>query len=287
MKALFYSAAVCIVLGLPGISGGSVWGQEGVVSWNSAVNNFGSPVVRTSRQLVPKERIEIEVVKGVRGLKVGIGRTDGSPPARIWQPNETDQGKTLSFTMSSTTQVGLGVSEGDVPMEQASVNNAKDSTVLSYGSDAVVLRVKVIRPGGQPDKPAAGPKPSPDDDKPFLPPRWETVVLKGTPMIQTKEPINSKTTITVQPLKVVWPRWVGLGVFAENTNEPYVDNPKRLQAADKPMEKQLTPAYYVTKGLIQIGIDYLKPEEPEVKSFKGYDKLTFKDGTVYIVKIVK
>jgi hypothetical protein len=288
MRALFSSATVCIVFGLLAISGASAYGQEGTVTWNSALNNFGSPVVRTNRELVPKERIEIEVVKGVRGLKVGIGRTDGSPLARIWQPNEAVQGKTLSFTMSATTQVGLAVSEGDGPYEQASVKNTKDSTVLSYGSEAVVLRVKVIRPGVQPAGPSTGPAPSPEDDKP-APPRWEVVVgTDGKPSIRTKELANS-LKMTIKAARVVYTRYVSVGVYVENTKTDYFDLAKPIQAAsDKPIEKQFAPGPNYLKGLIQIGIDPSKPDKPKtVESFKGYDKLVLDDGTVFIVKIAK
>jgi hypothetical protein len=289
MRASVSLATVAGVFGLLAIQCASAYGQEKPVSWNSAVNTFGAPVVRTSRQLVPNERIEIEVVKGMRGLKVGIGRTDGSPPARTWQPSEIEQGKTLSFTMSSTTQVGLGASEGDGRMERASIDNAKDSTVLSYRSDAFVLRVKVIRPGGQPAKPAAGLKPSSNDDKPAEE-RWEKAVgTNGLKSIRTKKSAWGRK-ITIKAEKTVVTRYVTLGFSYPNPSASQPDYPavwqKTLGVSDKPLEHKV-PANALYLGFIQIGRDPTAPEEPKIKGFEGYDKLTFDDGSVYIVKIAQ
>jgi hypothetical protein len=45
--------------------------------------------------------------------------------------------------------------------------------------------------------------------------------------------------------------------------------------------------WYTLKGSIQIGYDPQKPEKPTVEGFKGYDRLKFDDGTVFIAKTAK
>jgi hypothetical protein len=280
MRGFLSVVAVCLVLGLLAIPGARASGQEPSASWNSELNQRGAPVVRTNRELLPSERIEIEVAKGAQGLQVGIGRTDGSPLARIWQPHETTQGTTLSFTMSKQTQVGLGVAQGDGPLQQATVKNGKDETILNYGS-GVVLKVKVIRP-------SKSPMPSIRDDEP-APPRWEVVEGKdGNFSIRTKEAVDLASTITIQPVKVSYARWVSVGLCWEKEDH-FEKSPTRVQSAsDNPVVLQVySISAYTLKGSIRIGVDYRKPEKPTVEGFKGYDRLKFDDGTVLIVKTAK
>jgi hypothetical protein len=286
MKTRFSSLALWIVFGLLEFSGDGAWGQEGIVSWNSTRNAAGYPVMRTDRELVPNERIEIEVVKGLQGLEIGVSRP-GELWHKKWQPNETKEGSTLSFIMTKKFQVSLGVWKGLKYPEETSVTNAKDSTSLSYDSGLVVLRVKVISPDGQANQPTSGPKPSPEDDKP-APPRWERADAKdGKPSIQTKEsPWGRKITLKAE--KVVATRYVSLGFrYPEQSRPDYFPTLARtLGVSDKPMEC-IIPREALYLGVIQIGRDPRAPEVPEVQSFKGYDKLTMKDGSVYIVKIAK
>ena len=189
--------------------------------------------------------------------------------------------------MSKQTQVGLGVSQSDGPLQEAKVKNAKDETTLTYAS-GVVLRVKVIRPGMQPARPSNSPKPSSDDDRPALP-RWEVVEGKdGQYSIRTKESVALSSTITVQPLKVAYARWVSVGLFWENEDHFEKLPVHVLSASDESIDlKVYSIAGTLLKGSIRIGTDYRKPEKPTVEGFKGYDRLEFDDGTVFIVKTAK
>ena len=102
--------------------------------------------------------------------------------------------------MSSIARVGLA-SQGSGAYQRPKIENSKEQTILSYGS-GVVLRVRVIRPGMQADRPSNGPTPNPDDNKP-APPRWEVVTEKdGKFSILTKDVVQSRGTITVQPVKL-------------------------------------------------------------------------------------
>jgi hypothetical protein len=145
---------------------------------------------------------------------------------------------------------------------------------------------EVNRPAVQLAVATAAQNPSSDDDKP-APDRWEKAVVEGRPTIRTKDLTNS-LKITIKAEKVAYTRYVTTGVYVDDKT-PYLDNEaKPIRAAsDKPIEKKYDagPRYY--KGLIQIGIDPRTPEELTVKSFRGYDKVTFTDGSVFILKIGK
>jgi hypothetical protein len=170
-------------------------------------------------------------------------------------------------------------------------------TVFSSSSACVVLGLLAISGesanGQEVDHPAvqlaaatAAQNPSSDDDKP-APDRWEKAVVEGHPTIRTKDLVNSlKITITAE--KVTYTRYVTTGVYVDNTQTPYLDNAKPIRAAsDKPIEKKYGAGTDYYKALIQIGIDPRTPEELTVKSFRGYDKVTFTDGSVFILKIGK
>ena len=212
------------MVGFLAISGGSARAQGAAVSWNSAVReSSGRPVVRTSRELLPEERLEIEVVKGVDGLHIGIAQPN-KPVLKEFQPNDTKQGSTISFPIPYPFQVSMGVWKDDRPARPAIITNAKDSTLLSYGEGSVILRVKVLPQGTQPVQPATGSKPNPDDDKP-ADPRWEVITEKdGKLSIVTKQDVKTPGTITVQPVKVVSGRWVSIGLRNKDNN--YLDNPQ-------------------------------------------------------------
>ena len=275
-----------IVFGLVAISGGIADGQEGIVSWNSARTGDGYPVMRTNRELVPNERIEIEVVKGLQGLEIGISKP-GEPWQKKWQPNDTSQGSTLSFAMTKKFQASLGVWRGLKHPEETSVTNAKDSTTLSYDLGLVILRVNVIGPGVRPAQASIAAESSPQDDKP-APERWEKVKgTDGKPSIRTKETAYGRK-ITIKAEKVVSTRYVTLGFSwpnASRSDYPAIQQ-KPLGVSDKPLEYTI-PGDGLYLGFIQIGTDPRTPEEPKIKGFNGYDKLTFDDGTVFIVKIAK
>ena len=189
--------------------------------------------------------------------------------------------------MKIETRVGLGVSQFDGPLQQAEVKNAEDETTLTYGS-GVVLRVKVIRPGSQPVRSSNGPKTLTEDDE-SAPPRWEVITGDdGKISIRSKEPVALSSTITVEPVKVKSARWVNVGLCWEDEDH-FEKNATRIQAAsDKPVVlKVYSSSLYTLKGSIQIGYDPQKPERPTIDGFKGYDRLTFEDGTVFIVKTAK
>jgi hypothetical protein len=125
-----------------------------------------------------------------------------------------------------------------------------------------------------------------EDDKP-APDRWEKVVIDGRQTIRTKELANN-LKLTIKAEKVAYTRYVTTGVYVDDTKTPYLDNAKPIRTtSDKLIEKKFDPGPGYYKGLIQIGIDPRTPEELKVVSFRGYDKVTFTDGSVFIVKIAK
>ena len=224
-----------------------------------------APGARTKGELAPEDRLEIEVVNGMQGLRVGIGRVGASELARVWGPDETSEGTTLSFTMSVSTRVGLAVSQGSGAYQRPKIENSKEQTILSYGS-GVVLRVRVIRPGMQADRPSNGPTPNPDDNKP-APPRWEVVSEEGGKFsILTKEAVQSPGTITVQAVKLTAARWVNIGLRYNGQDEP--NRPVQMSAVDKPQVFRI--GFNSLKGSIRINRAVRQAREAEAhRRFQG------------------
>jgi hypothetical protein len=126
-----------------------------------------------------------------------------------------------------------------------------------------------------------------EDDK-SAPERWEKVTgTDGKASIRTKETVYGRK-ITIQAEKETFTRYVSLGFRWPNASRPdyLAIQQKPLRVSDRPLEYRI-PGDGLYEGLIQIGTDPAKPETPNIKGFKGYDKLTFDDGAVFIVKIAK